>query len=429
MSIFFNQILAAINAGTVASGTVDRGTITGTTVEVTSNIAWTWFGRPNSVYSASANKYWVGTTKDIDNQTFTTQHVTEFDILSETYTDYRVGTVGQKDDHNQTQIIIRQSDNRLIAFYVEHNGSLLRWKISTNPLDASSWGAEKNYNPVSSYSYITPYQRADGVIFMFFRSRPTSQSTWYYAKSIDGGETFGTLTELYSAGATHNYLISHQDGNKIHFTASNGHPQSNSDININTYHFYFDISTETAHLSGGATITLPLDNTKLTLVNATTGSDTSWIIDIITKNGNPRVLFAFYPSGRSTSLIIKELWFAEWNGLDWVNKQKISEVLNGYIEQDGTPTELGYTGASRFDVSNPDIIWMPKEVNGVLEIHKVNMATNPITIEQITFNSTKTNWRPISVPTQKNNLLWLRNESYEGYQQYNITLLSKTVSV
>lgn len=128
-------------------------------------LAYTWFGRPNYAYSGEAQKYWIGTTRDTVGGT--TQHITEFNIQTRTYTTVQVGTVFQKDDHNQVQILIRNSDKRLIAFYVEHNGSAIRWKISINPLDGLSWGAEKAVNPVSLYSYISPYQTSDGKIFIF----------------------------------------------------------------------------------------------------------------------------------------------------------------------------------------------------------------------------------------------------------------------
>lgn len=394
--------------------------------EVGETMAYTWFGRPNYAYSGEAQKYWIGTTKDTPSGT--TQHITEFDIQTRTYTTVQVGAVFEKDDHNQSQILIRQSDKRLIAFYVEHNGSQLRWKISTNPLDASGWGAEKNHNPNMAYSYISPYQASNGDIFIFYRSYLGGGSfVWYYVKSTDGGENFGASTEFFNNGAVQAYLISTQDGDKIHFTASNGHPNNNPTLNISSFHFYFDLLTETAHKSDNTAISLPLNTTILTLVYATTSNDTSWILDIAIKNNLPRILFAFYPSGRTTDWITKELWYAEFNGTTWVNIKKIAETIVGYIETDATIVEKAYTGASRFNTSNPDIIWMPKQVNGILEIHKVDISTIPPSITQITFNSTVNNWRPISIPSPINNVLWLKNNYYNMYDNYSITLQTKTI--
>ena len=390
-------------------------------------LSYTWFGRPNYAYSEEAQKYWIGSTKDTPSGT--TQHVTEYDITNDTYITTQVGTVYQKDDHNQAQILIRQSDKSLIAFYVEHNGAVLRWKISTNPYDSSSWGTEKTLDPLQDYSYISPYQASNGEIFVFFRNRNSTTYTWHYVKSTDGGETFGAVNSFFDNGAVQAYLISAQNGDHVHFIATNGHPENNPTLNINTYHFYFDLATETAHESSGTATSLPASVSALTTVQITTGNDTSWILDISFKNNLPRILYVFYPLGRSTNYQVKELWFIEWNGSNWVNKTKIAETLNGFIEDDATLQEAAYPPASRFDTNNPDIIWMPKQVNGVLEIHKVDISVNPIYIEQLTFDSEVDNWRPISVPILVNNLLWLKKNSYTHYTDYSISLQTKTVQV
>jgi hypothetical protein len=393
--------------------------------EVGETLAYTWFGRPNWAYSSAAQKYWIGSTKD--TLSGTTQHITEYDINEDKYITTQLGSVYEKDDHNQCQIIIRQSDNRLIAFYTEHNGTRLRYRISLHPLDSKTWGGEKVLNPYSSYSYLSPYQNNNGHIYIFFRVRVSGVSTWYYMKSTDGAETFGSAVELFGAGATHNYLISCQDDNKIHFAASNGHPQTNSNININVYHFYFDMDNDIAYNSDGVALVLPLSNSTITLVSQTTANNTSWILDVTVKNGNPRVLFIYYPNGRVNGFYVKELFFAEYNN-GWVTPIKISETMQGYIEDDYSIQEYAYDGASRFDTVNPDIIWMPKQVNGILEIHKVDLGVNPMYVEQLTFNSEKNNWRPISVPSDVNNLLWLRNNGYFMYTDYDISLMTSSVT-
>lgn len=412
MNPFIHAILAS------SEGVIDI-------TQIGETLAYTWFGRPNYAYSEEAQKYWIGSTKD--TPLGTTQHILEYSIENDLYTTTQVGTVFEKDDHNQAQILIRKSDNRLIAFYTEHNGLALRWKISTNALDSTSWETEKTLDPLDNYSYISPYQASNGNIFVFFRANSGSNYTWHYIKSIDGGETFGAATQFFDNGATQAYLISCQNGDQVHFTASNGHPQSNSDLNINVYHFYFDLINETVYNSAGTGLTLPVASSDITLVNGTSGNDTSWILDISFKNGFPRILYAIYPDGRVTDFYEKELWFIECDGSTWVNNQKIANTLSGYIEDDASVQEKCYTGASRFDTINPDVVWMPMQVNGVLEIHKVDLISG--NIEQLTSDSDANNWRPISLPSSRNNLLWLKNNDYDHYTDYSITLQTKTVQV
>lgn len=397
--------------------------------EITSigeTLSYTWFGRPN--YAYKNYRYWVGTTRD--TPLGTTQHITQYDEDSDEFVTTQVGTVYQKDDHNQVQILIRASDNKLIAFFVEHNGSDLRWRISDNPLDSTSWGIVKSTDPLGNYSYVSPYQSSAGYIYIFFRVVSGSSYIWYYCKSTDDGNTFGSPTQFLNNGATQSYVISSQNGNEIHFAATNGHPQSNSSLNINVYHFYFDMLSETWHKSDGAVLTLPTSSATQTQVISFTGNDSSWILDIVLKEGKPRILYAFYPSGRSTSFYEKELWFIEWNGVAWINNIKIANTMSGYIEDDLSIQELCYTGASRFSIENPDVIWMPKQVGGILEIHKVDISNmETIFIEQLTFDSTVNNWRPISVMSSKYNLLWLRNNDYNTFTDYDITLMAKTIIV
>lgn len=392
-------------------------------VDLGSTMALTWFGRPNSV--SNGYKYWIGTTKDFGGGTF--QSITEYNEVTDSFTTTQVGTVSQKDDHNQTQILIRQSDNRIIAFYVEHNGSAIRYKISDNPLDASSFGQEITLNPFEKYSYISPYQKSNGDIFIFFRYKQPTFSEWGYMKSTDGGLTFGSATTFIDNGSTRPYVVSCQNNDEVHFALSQGHPQSDPQLNVNVYHFYFDMTTETFKETNGGSIVLPIDDVKPTLVESFSGNDSSWILDISFKNDLPRLLYCKYPEGRANQFLIKELFFVEYDGTNWINNTKISETLNGYIEDDVSIQEEAYDGASRFDVKNPDIIWMPKQVNGILEIHKVNVSNiNNILIEQITFDSTVDNWRPISINSNNYNLLWLVKNNYNFYTDYDMNLIAKT---
>ncbi|MDT0689376.1 BNR-4 repeat-containing protein [Salegentibacter sp. F188] len=385
--------------------------------EVGETLAYTWFGRPNIVFSEEANKYWVGSTRDILEGT--TQHVTEFDLINNTYTPVRVGTVYEKDDHNQAQILIRSSDKRLIAFYSEHNGAAIRYRISTNPLSGLEWGEENILNPGGTYTYPSPYQSTNGNIFLFYRTG----HYWRYIKSTDGGETFGSPVLFYDNNNRKAYLISSQDGDKVHFVGSSGHPNFNSDLNLHTCHFYFDLITETFHQTTGEVIPVPFASENATTVNQPTRNDSSWILDVTTKNRNPRVLYILYPDAFIADFFVKHLYFAEFINGSW-EKTFIAETMSGYMYSG----EKGYSGASRFDASNPDIIWMPKQVGGILEIHKVDLnKTGSRKIEQITFNSEVDNWRPISCTAPKNNLLWLKNNRYTTFTDYDISLIAKTV--
>jgi hypothetical protein len=389
-------------------------------------LAWTWFGRPNYAWSLEGNKYWIGSTKDTPSGT--TQHITEYNVNTDSFETYQVGTTYEKDDHNQAQILIRQSDKRLIAFYGIHIANAIRWKISTNPLDASSWGAEKTHSPSQEYSYVSPYQASNGDIFIFYRRR--NPTAWSYCKSTDGGLTFGAETIYWQTFGDRNlYNITCQDGDIIHFTATDQHISYLNLAPVDIWHFYFDMFTEKFYTSNGTEVTsLPLGSNLDSKIINTETPNSCWISDIQVKDGKPRILYYLYPNGINNNTQFKDLYFIEWTGSQWTAPKYIIRELDGYIEDDETIESIGYPPAARFDVINKDLIWTSIQVNGILEVHKIDLSSSPIYFEQLTFESEVNNWRPISVGLDKNNLLWLKNNDYNSYTDYSITLQSVTVN-
>lgn len=99
------------------------------------------------------------------------------------------------DDHNSPAILIRDSDKRIIVFYVGHGSSTIWWKISTNAEDITSFGVEKSLiNPTASYSYVQPIELTkENKVYLFTRCSHESiagQRVWDINISVDDGETF-----------------------------------------------------------------------------------------------------------------------------------------------------------------------------------------------------------------------------------------------
>lgn len=393
------------------------------------NIAYTWFGRPTTAHYGT--KSWIGVTKEVIGTGYT-QHIIEYNETANTYTATQVGTVYEEDDHNMPSVLVRSLDNRLLIAYTEHDGAKLRLRISTNPTDSSSWGSEFDLTPEggSDYTYPSLYQLANGNIVMIYRFFISPASLWYSIQSTDGGVTWGTPTEFYT-DAYQLYLIPTQsdiNANIIHFVASSKHPMASESIPNSVYHFYADFSTNNFYKSDGTNVTssLPLAPANITPVSIKTSPDTSWIDDVITVSGVPRILFTNYPNGIGTNLNIKDLYYAEWNGSSWTTPYKIATCLIGYIESGSVAIEYGYVPASRFDTNDTTAIWTAIQVAGILEIHKVTrLSSSSFSIQQITYNSTLTNWRPIIIKGgNKNKVMWLRNNYYVHYTNFNIDLIA-----
>lgn len=112
------------------------------------------------------------------------------------------------DDHAAPALIVRQSDKRILFVYTKHNDPILRWRISTHPLDITSWGAEQTYTTERNCAYpqLAQLSGESGRIYVFFRHAipKGDQRDWAFLTSDDGGQTFGNFktlrTNFYSHG-------------------------------------------------------------------------------------------------------------------------------------------------------------------------------------------------------------------------------------
>jgi hypothetical protein len=206
---------------------------------ILNSAAYCWFNSPKAIYNTAANKTWAGIVRN--DGTGYSQHILTVDNTTGAATSVRVGSVVEFDDHNEASVLVRSSDNKLFIAYSEHsdpNGLLIRHRISTNPLDASAWGAEVTEDPsgASTYTYCNAFEVVNGDIYIFYRETGGGDAWWNFIKSTDGGATFGDDTRF----VHRDYLRCWQnpvDKDIIHFAASH-HPNGLTDPN-HVFHFYF----------------------------------------------------------------------------------------------------------------------------------------------------------------------------------------------
>lgn len=401
-------------------------------IESLDETGYNHYGRPNAV--SNGTKYWIGGVKD------STPHITEVESSTGAYTAYQVDTVPSADnDHNHPQVLVRASDNKLITAYCAQNDTQLYIKVSTNALDASSWGSATNVTDGSRLiSYPSPFQASNGDIFIFFRSRSGTDAPWKYIKSTDNGSTWGTPVDFFnsSSGSYTHYLMPYQNGDEIHFLGTFGNVEIRG--NLLPYHFVFDISTETAEDSHGASITLPVTESDATpIYNNVVGDQTCSICDIITKDNVPRVLFVYFPNGDladSERFKDRFIYFSDYVDGAWTSRILYKELTGAIAEQFGTPVSApSHSGVPRFCVQNEDLIFAPKKPNEFVEntserteIFTYDLTTDVMT--QITFNSTNDNWRPLSVNVANLNLVWAENILYNSLADMEMRLKATTVS-
>lgn len=437
-----NSYLEAKLGNTVNTDTKGKGK----PFEIVEGI-WTWFGRPEWLYDASVNKYWVGCV------VCGIQHILEYDIASDTYDVYPVGTIFENDDHNKPCLLKLSGSNKILAVYTGHNADYLEYRISTNPLDASSWDAPVDITQDGLKSYPSPYQSSTGDIYIFYRARDVTtprgfQTTcWMYTKSTDTGATWSSQISFYEYTLNTGYLISHQDGDKIHFCATPGNPseQGGGSNQFYTYHFYFDMSTDTFHKSDGTSITLPCTPSNMTLVDSHGTGEAMWICDIITESGNPRILYVYFPDAATLSFSgnigdrgtfpphFKERYikYADWNGTSWETKTlyKGGDKYIGSLDSDGI--QPAYSAIPAFVNNNTDKIVAPiaQTKNGVSPYELFLYDVTNDGFQQLTFDSPNDNWRPLSIPASRNNVVWCQNVKYDSPADFKTKILTKTVDV
>jgi hypothetical protein len=392
------------------------------TIGTLGDIAYCWFARPRALYDVSLNKTWIGIQYN-DGMGYT-QHILIVDNATGVIVRSKIGTVVQYDDHNEPTFLIRVSDSRLFTCYTEHAtvGSPIRYRLSTNPLDATAWGAESTKDPdnPNTYTYPSCFQVANGDIYIFYRNTDNTYARWCYIKSTDGGINFGAQVQFGAdsgTGPTYCNIVQNQSNkNIIHFIGS-AHPNEALATNY-VIHFYFDAGAGTWHKSDGMNITalLPIGYIEATAIDTKTASEQLWIEDIfLDTNGYPRVLMTYYPD-EVAHFEHKYLYYSEWTGLVWSTPYELHESLNRNIALANIRGEISYPPLACFDRGNANRIFASKDISGKCEIFELTrVAANNFTSVQKTIGSFYDQWRPFTTNAATRNVFWLNKTRYYSY--------------
>ena len=325
---------------------------------------WTWFTNPRAIYhNGTYERVYIGT---IDGAGVL--YVGQYDHTTGAYTHTSLTTGFQVDDHNNPSIFVRPSDSKLIALYTTHStDTSLRWKVSTNAEDATSWGSEQTSTYSGNITYANPILLADdsNACYVFSRvNEGSGDHRWSYKRTVDFS-TWGSEVEFWDTGAYYQYVHCVENGTgRIDFFASDRHPVDTGDSSL--YHFYCEwvAGALVWYNSAGTSQTLPMDTSKATLVYSGAGALDGWNHQIaIDGSGYPRVLFQKTVSLTGTGDI--RLMFARWNGSAWTTPVEVT-ALGGYVYAG----EVTYTGCSCFDGVDIDKIYIGKEVSSRYEIQE-----------------------------------------------------------
>ncbi|MBX2850646.1 MAG: BNR repeat-containing protein [Phycisphaeraceae bacterium] len=429
--------------------------VAGDLITFNSNGAWSWFQDPRVIVDTNANKILVSSVADSSGTDGNSRggqvDVVEYGLGTQAINRFVLGTPGG-DDHNLASFYIR-SDGRYVASWSAHNAdNSNRYRISTNPGDATTWGATTTVNngartTYENLHYLPGDDNGNGRLYNFTRSinfDPTIQT------SSDEGLTWAGTTKLLTqtTGSDRPYLRYASNGDKIHFIATEEHPR---DFNNSIYHGYVKdgklFASDGTQLDGNL-----FDNTAVGVGSLTTvfAADTvnqgdpmtrAWTVDLeLDASGNPYAVFQarIDPgtlSGGQSSLDHR-FFYARHDGTQW-NVNALAEAGRDIYAASPNGSEDDYTGLVALDPNDPGVLYMssdidPRDNSGTdfYEIYKGVTDDGGASWDwsAITENSTVDNVRPIVPDWDEANtaLLWMRG-NYTTFTNYDTDIVGVVI--
>ena len=402
------------------------------------NGAWSWYSSQRAIVDDAAPggpRILIGSVSSAPNGD---QESGDIDAL---WYDLGTGETGEfefanrfeRDDHDNAVYMIRD-DGRYVAMYARHGTDrFTRWRISSQPHDASSWGPEQVLDNGAGTTYSNLYHLPNdrgglGRTYNFSRTINYDPNVAY---SEDNGLswTYGGRLVSSGGGGDRPYLRYASDGQRIHFIATEEHPR---DFNNSIYHGY--VEDGVLYDSFGNTLDPDLfsasvqrdvrDLTTVFDISIPFGGMTytrAWTVDLeIDAGGNPVALFQARANG---SDLDHRFFYATFDGASWTVHHLAR--AGGYLY----PAENDYTGLVSIDPDDPSVVYMSTRIDPTsgettehYEIYSGRTADGGATWSwgAITANSSVDNLRPV-VPawrTDRTALLWMRG-TYSTYTSWD----------
>ena len=425
--------------------------VAGELIQFNDNGAWSWFEDERAIVDTTAGKILVSSVAHSSGSGGASRHgdvdVAALDLASGTISRFTLSDAFQADDHNSAALWIRP-DGRYLALYAKHGSDhFTRYRISTNPGDVSSWGAEQTFNngvgtTYSNVHYLPNDNAGAGRLYNMTRTvgfdpnvlvSGNEGQTWTYGgRLLDWPTPVGDPKYTGSDGSRPYLKYSSNGADEIHFIASDDHPRG---YDNSIYHGV--IRNGKVYDSFGNIVDNNVFDISAMQPNDYTAvfdTDTSplghaWTTDLqLDEQGRPHALFTARANNTNTN--DHRFLYGRFDGSQW-NVHEIAKA-GGFLYS----PENDYTGLAALDPSDPDRLFISTEIDprtqaalAHYEIFEGRTADGGAswTWEPITLNSTVDNLRPI-VPAwddEHTALLWMRG-TYSSYTNYNLDIVGLT---
>jgi len=254
------------------------------------------------------------------------------------------------DVHVSPSIVVRDSDQRLMVAYTQHDTSTFCTRISTNAEDETAWGGEVAMDGAlggNTYTYPSIFQQlgqaGDPIQIMYRDVQDAGLSgalCYTYTTDHDASPTWQAQATLYKNANKQSYWKVACDGNiRIDVVTTDGHPVTDAPTKL--CHMYSD-ATDWHESDGTVLGALPYGPSDLTEIDDGAGGS-CWPMNVVANGGNPVVVYWRGTYGGGSMDIV----YARWSGAAWVKT---------VIATNGGPG--GYApGGAVIDESDPDTVY------------------------------------------------------------------------
>lgn len=394
-------------------------------LEIFDNNIWTWW-----IYPLAQQRKDKTFFTSVDNNG--NYYVNSFNHVSKEYVRVHLFN-GYADDHNAPSINFL-NNGRPIIFYTQHNtDNLIRYRIGNDPFTIENLGPERTFTTNQPITYTQSYVDNIGDIHLFTRRANTG---WYYLRSKDNGNTWGTFRTLQIENSGQFYLKIKprmaDDGVEQIRMVFTGHPQNSPHQAI--YYCYMNLYNGNIHIpqAGGGE--------PLIIGNVLEGSG------VVLETSDMQTVYTPI-QGRSTrlfdvgdeSLGISFVEFTDGtDGTDGMYKYALWNG-NGFSVLDIAPTgrpiggggNRGYFGGIVQPENTDNELIVSREENGLWFIERKKLVSGNWETTVLHEDNEKM-FRPIVPLGNNENVMYVRGEySEDNFSDFNTDLVFpyNTVSV
>jgi hypothetical protein len=427
--------------------------VAGELVTLNDNGAWSWFMDERAI--VHDGKLIVGSVRAVGDfrSGRDDPHWGNVEVAS---LDLQTGHTGrvvlhehfEQDDHDGPAFLALP-DGRLLAAYTRHGTDLEIYFRHSAPRDPLTWDEPRVFRSpgvaeqfrADSVTYSNLFRLSSGRILNFYRGVGHDPN---YMFSDDGGETwsYGGRMMLGRDGYSP-YLKYVQDGDTIHFVATEDHPRN---FDNSLYHgylrdgrLYHSDGSLVAELERGTETDIHTwDFTRLFAGDA---DNVAWMTDIeLDAQGQPVVLFSVQKDGRGLPPrqggADHRYHYARWNGSAWQQREIAYAGTRLY------PFEDDYTGLAAIHPFDPTTVFISTDADPTSGEPLISRADNQRRHElfrgrsadggrtwqwsPITANSTLDNLRPI-VPKWRDDrtaLVWMRGDYKHNHGEWTTAVVA-----